>query len=871
MLNQSNRKNLRSKVKPLSLCVTAAMSFSFTFIISVSPAVNAEQFFNPAFLSDDTTDAIATDLTRFESGKQPAGNYIVDIYVNSHFVRSKGLNFIEKEGLKDKSGLMPCFNLGDLKNMGINTGLYPELEKDGAQGCLDFLTIIPDTSTDLQLNRQKLTISVPQAYLNTQVQGYIPPEQWENGITALYSNYYLSGNHSSQNDSQSLYFSLNNGLNIGAWQFRHNGVLSYNKTENNSDTTWKNVNTYVQRNIIPIKSKLTIGDSYTPGNVFDGINFRGIQLATSEGMFTDREQGFAPVIRGTAKTNAKVTIKQNGYLAYQENVSAGPFVISDMSSAGLSGDYEVTIEESDGSVNRYIVPYSTLAIFKRPGRFEYSLTAGEYRSGSNSKGNPNFLQATAISGLNNYITLYGGTQIADSYSSGLVGVGGNLGNYGAVSFDLTHANSKLIDDSKHSGQSVRFLYSKSMLKTGTTFQLLGYRYSTKGYFTFNDVANSRINNYENYLKHENDPSYIWQMSDELRNPRKGRFEANISHNFVDYGSIYLTGSQQTYWNRNGRDEWLTLGYSNNWRGLTYNLNVAHNSIASDNSVGDTIYGLSLSLPLSNLYSNSMRNNPINDAYTSLDISHSKDAETTYRTSLTGTLLKDKNLRYNISQSHTNESRSDYTSTYLNYSGTYAEYGAGFSQSGNNNQFTFNASGSALFHQNGLTLGRSINGTSVLVKAPGASGLSIENNSGLKTDWRGYAIIPFAQAYRMNRIALNTNNLPDNIEMSKNVDFIAPTEGAISRVTFETKPGIRALITLKHKGQGIPFASQVTELNTQSQSMVADGSRVFLAGLPLQGRLKIQWGNNPEDQCSTNYVISEKQITSSVTQFELNCD
>lgn len=869
MLNQLNRKPFRSKVKPLSLFISTAMSFSFSLIISQSTLIYAEEFFDPSFLGDDISSPIASDLSRFNSGKQLSGIYTVDVYINSEFLSSKSINFVEKEG-EDKSGLMPCFNLDDLKGFGINTDLYPELQQNSSKSCIDFLSIIPESTVNLQVNLQKLSLEIPQAYLNSRARDYISPEEWENGINAFYSNYYLSGNRFSQGNSQSLFLSLNNGLNIGSWQIHHNGVLGYQKNARSSKTNWNNSSIYAQRNIAPIKSKFTIGDVGTPGDIFDSISFRGIQLATSEAMFSDRQQGFAPVIRGTAKTNARVIIKQNGFTTHQENVSPGPFVINDMFAFGVTGDYEVTIEESDGSSTHFVVPYSSLAIFKRPGRFEYNLTAGEYRNGSmNSKGNPKFVQATVVGGLNNLFTIYGGTQIADSYSSGLLGVGGNLGNYGALSFDLTHANSKIIDDSKHSGQSLRFLYSKSLIRTGTSFQLLGYRYSTKGFFTFNDVANNRISNYEDYLRHETDPSYEWIMNHSLAHPKKGRLQANISHNFKDKGSLYFTGNQQTYWNTSERDEWLTLGYSNSWKALSYGLNFSHNKNSRSSESGDTSYGLTLSLPLSALFSNTQRSNPINTVYTSFNIAHSDNSGTQFRSSLSGTALKDRNLSYSITQNHTSSYNSNTAS--LNYSATYGQIGAGYSQIDSASQYMFNASGATMVHRNGITFGQSIYGGSILVKAPKAPGISIQNYNGVKTDWRGYAILPYAQAYRQNRIGLDMNTLPDNVEIDKSVDFVVPMEGAISRVTFDPRIGIRALITLTYKGQPLPYATQVTELNSQTTAMVADESRVFLSGLPLQGALKAQWGSNLEDSCLINYKIADNQISSGVTQLELNCD
>lgn len=127
---------------------------------------------------------------------------------------------------------------------------------------------------------------------------------------------------------------------------------------------------------------------------------------------------------------------------------------------------------------------------------KYDVMACEFRSGNSNQDKPKFVQATLLAGLTRDISVYTGTQLADKYKSVLVGVGQNIGRFGAFSFDVTHANSELADGSNHSGQSFRFLYAKSLNTTGTTFQLLGYRYSTKGFYTLNDVAYKQMSGYE---------------------------------------------------------------------------------------------------------------------------------------------------------------------------------------------------------------------------------------------------------------------------------------------------------------------------------------------------------------------------------------
>ncbi|OLN18866.1 hypothetical protein BUE67_14030, partial [Corynebacterium diphtheriae] len=97
---------------------------------------------------------------------------------------------------------------------------------------------------------------------------------------------------------------------------------------------------------------------FTQSEVFDSINFRGFQLSSDEVMLPDSQRGFAPIIRGVARTNAEVTIQQNGYVIYRNSFPPGPFVIDDLYSTSNSGDLEVTITESDGSTQTFTVPYS---------------------------------------------------------------------------------------------------------------------------------------------------------------------------------------------------------------------------------------------------------------------------------------------------------------------------------------------------------------------------------------------------------------------------------------------------------------------------------------------------------------------------------
>ncbi|MCV4731722.1 fimbria/pilus outer membrane usher protein, partial [Escherichia coli] len=93
-------------------------------------------------------------------------------------------------------------------------------------------------------------------------------------------------------------------------------------------------------------------------------------------------------------------------------------------------------------------------------------------------------------------TWYGGGQYAEYYRAAMLGLGFNLGDFGAISFDATQAKSTLADQSEHKGQSYRFLYAKTLNHLGTNFQLMGYRYSTSGFYTLSDTMYKHMDGYE---------------------------------------------------------------------------------------------------------------------------------------------------------------------------------------------------------------------------------------------------------------------------------------------------------------------------------------------------------------------------------------
>lgn len=71
-----------------------------------------------------------------------------------------------------------------------------------------------------------------------------------------------------------------------------------------------------------MKSDLTVGQSASPADVFDSVPYTGVQLNSDSDMLPDSEKGYAPIIRGTAHSNALVMVRQKRLRHLSEHRSA---------------------------------------------------------------------------------------------------------------------------------------------------------------------------------------------------------------------------------------------------------------------------------------------------------------------------------------------------------------------------------------------------------------------------------------------------------------------------------------------------------------------------------------------------------------------
>ncbi|EPN1649289.1 fimbria/pilus outer membrane usher protein [Cronobacter dublinensis] len=821
---------LPDTVRPVALMVAAALAFT----LSSLPNACAQEkvWFDPMLMEQGDPGQRGVDLSIFSTKDQlPAGNYPLRIRLNGdeRFTRTIPLT-VDTHGETH-----PVITPALLEELNVKTEAYPALTALSPLAPIEDLgALIPAASVRLNTHNMALEVSIPQAALRRTARGYVDPQYWDDGIPALFSNYIFNGTDT-QSDvdagDSSQYLNLQNGLNIGPWRVRNYSTWS----KSDDEASWDTVYTFLQRDIKPWRSQLTLGESYSPSMIFDSVKFKGAQLASDDNMLPDSLRGFAPVIRGIASSNAEVTVRQNGYIIFQDTVAPGAFEISDLYPTSHSGDLEVTIKEADGKERRFIQPFSAVPIMQRPGQLKYSLTAGEYDPSGPDDATPTFAQGTLIYGLNNRFTLYGGAMGADMYQAAALGVGVGLDEWGSVSVDVTQTRSQLQNNKTSTGQSYRFQYSKNIEYTDTAITLAGYRYSTSGYYDFEE-ANHEASWYDDRYS-----GYYQQRS---------QLQISINQALSGIGSFYLNGYQRDFWNRTDKEQNLSAGFAFSVSGMTWTLSSAWNK--TDDQT-DRQIALGVSIPLSRW---------LNNSWATFNISQNQDGDTRYQSGLSGTLMDDGRLSYSLQQSynqagHNGDNRAD-SSADLNYKSRFANLSLGYYQSDDTRQWNYGASGALVVHPHGVTLAQPLGDAFALVDANGASDIRFRNQSGVATDWLGYAVIPWLSPYERNELSLDTTVMPAGVDAENTHLTLIPNKGALVYAHIDAREGHRLLLTLRRtNGEPVPFGALVTLDGVDGyESIVDEGGVAYLTGVKENGVVQVKWGNRADQRCQASLTLPD---------------
>jgi len=785
------------------------------------------------------------DLSMFADGNPVLpGVYRVEVYLNDGWVGKLDVRFAN---LKPNDRVaQPCFDTDLLEMLGFDPEHYvPEMSarlQAGEAICGPLSQIVEGAGFKFNFGEQKLMITAPQAVLKRLPRGYVDPKHWDSGITAATLHYSYNAYSSKQGGGfgggtqTSHYLGLRSSLSLGDWRLRFRSSL--NKSAN-SKMTHRRDSVYVERGVPSLQSRLIVGESPTSGHVFDSVSMLGAQLVSDTRMRPDSQNHFVPVIRGIAQSNAKVTVYQRGDQIYEMTVPPGPFVIDDLYPNGTGGDMDVVVTEADGTERTFTVAYANLPEMLRPGTMHYSANVGRYRS-SEFEEEPVLGMLTGSYGFNNTITAYGGVMLAAGYHSATAGAGFNLPGVGAVSADATWANTRAAGGFSSHGYAFRLGWTKFMPKLDTDVSLAMYRYATQGFYEPQRAFQLR----DSVAKGSNTLGF---RSSQQRN----QLLLRVSHQPKGkWGALSVGASIQDYWQREGRDLQYHAGWGRSFGNVSLGLTVNRSRNTGANR-WENQYMLTLSLPLG-----ASTRNPL---YLNSSVNKQRDG-LNGQVNVSGTLGERHAVGYSLFASgdkyknqslHHNGGGSISGITPINRMGASASASKGGSR-----QFSFSSSGAMVAYKGGVILASDLGETIGVVQAKDAAGAMVSIGQNVKLNSRGQAVVPWLQPYQENNISLDPKGLSKDVELRNTNQKVAPTDGAVVLLNYETRQGYAMLISgTRADGTSLPFAAGVLNEEGRNVGYVAQGGQALIRADAPKGAMTVRWGPQQDQRCTFSYDLS----------------
>jgi outer membrane usher protein len=793
----------------------------------------------------------SADISRFNTSSVLApGVYRVDVLLNGESMGRREIRFVSRH---EQDDAQPCLSMQELAQFGV---LPQALENANGSACRDFAQWLAMASSRLDIESLTLDVSIPQVYLSRSARGYVDPALWDNGANVALLNYNFSaGAVTSGQGEDRAYLGLNGGLNLGDWRLRHQGGQAWASASGRSP--YQQTATYLQRPLAAWRSQLTVGDSFSSGQILDGVRVRGVTVATDDRMLAHSQQGYAPQVRGIANSNATVTVRQNGYTLYETTVAPGPFVIDDLYPTGYGGDLNVSVTEVDGRRTTFVVPYSVAPQLLRYGATHYSATLGQVQQHGVGGSSPSVFQGTLQHGLSDRLSVYGGSTFSRGYGQGKAGLAMST-PIGAFALDSTHSRTQVRGLGVVGGQSWGLAYNKNVPFSGTHFALGAYRFSTAGYLSLPDALNVRE------LGHQGGSldSYARQ---------KSRLDLTISQQLGE-GTLSLYGSSVDYWaGRQGRQTSFTVSYGSRWKKLNWNLSAQRSRVSethqlTDHERSDEIFFgpskhagrvdnhwvLTLSMPLSE-----GTRAPTLSSSLSRDAGASRASQ--QQLAVNGVLGDAGQAHYGVAGSRgSGHQEGSSFNAYAGYRASAANLRTGYSQDRGSSQVSMSADGGLIAHGGGVTFSQNVGEAAALVYAPDAQGAQL-GSSGARIDRHGYAVVPSLRAYQRNEVSIDPEGMPMDVELKASNHFVVPTLGAVTLVKFETISGRAVLIKATDRGgKPLPFAAQVFDEQGSEVGVVGQAGKAFVRGVADQGRLMVRWNDAAGDRCYIHYRLPARK-------------
>lgn len=759
----------------------------------------------------------------------PAGVFGVEVSVNGRSIESMQVLFKEVQGLESAR---PCWSQANLKKLKLKTKVLSAAGLDllsnnsvasaaktpEKSNCL-FINEIVDSATE-KYNRNELVIelSIPQAAIAKEGVdvGLLDLSQGENVAFANYSAsaYQLMSPLANQS---SQFLSLNAGINLVPWQIRRS--ITFSKSAD-TDAVVNYGDFIIKRTLIDWKATLMLGTLSSQSQNLGGVSARGLRLSSEEQLMPPEERVYNPTVKGIARSNSRVQLKQNGKLFLEQNVPPGLFEFDDLRPPSNVGDIEVIVTDASGGQEQFYLPYSNIGNRLNPGSFRYSLMVGQYPV---PEGAPIYLAQGGIRyGWNEVFTPELDYFLSEKYVAGATGfvLQNTLGSqYGSI------AISNLDGPNSASGYSVRFGMNGNL---GPALRL-GFQ---------------RAQQSENYVDPSSALNYLSAFSSRSSMPTSSN-ALTASANVPSIGSFNLSYSSQDIGAQANASQNLGIGYSRGftWFNVYANINQSTNNLSGNTATTRLNANIGLSIPLKIGFGG---------ARITTSTSATEGSAPSHNIGYNGRW--DENTNYGLSYGvRGSESNASFGADSSHPLGT-SNVGVSQSSAGST-QLNIGNTGAVVLYRGGFLAGPSVGETFGILEVPGGENVRAQGERS-RVNSNGIGLISNLNAFSANQIYLDLEKSNLDLELDSTVADVAPVSGSVVRVPFKSRVGLPLLLTFTRTHEiPIPMGAELLSSTGDSIGLTGHNNWALARVSQPSGTLTAKWGDKSDQSCKATFALN----------------
>lgn len=708
----------------------------------------------------------------------------------------------------------------DIENPDLPEGLRT-LSRDEMLEVEEVQALLPGASVTLNTLSQRVDFTIPKVWFRKKFGNIAPLALWDWGRNALIMNYDLNAQHSRTDGIKRSHFygALNSSLHLGAWRIVGSGSVSVDQSDHlDRQENFERRELYATRVWGESQTRLKFGEFTTSSYFTQGIRIKGAELRLDPTMLDRDELDFVPVITGTASTQARVTVRQQGSIIYERYVSPGPFVLENIPNISSSGDLEVVVTEADGTERRFTVPFTTNGRQLRTGKAKWTVAAGYFDGYYTDSSRPEVITFDGGWGAPLNTTIYGGGILTSDYQNLRTGLAFMVPHTGALNLEWVHSQDRT-ENALGTGNGIALGFTRYVQQTGSYISAR-YEKATSGVLTTIDEA------YAN----DSLAQYWWR-------PTEQQWQLALSQSMGQLGSINLSYDRRDVRDGQSIDN-LSAAWTTSVKNVSVTLSVQKSSQQDTYGIQDDwTAAVTLRIPL-DVFTGKSAHSRHN---ISLGANRNTDGSWSEQASLSGSALEDSRLSYSLQAAHS-EGRDNRYYGSVQYRANRADWSLMASTGADAHSITGSVRGGLIAFDEGVYLTREVSGPSVLATFPNVPEAEMRYRiHSTKVD--GGVFVTSLNNYERNELSVDVNKLPNNVSLPEYIKHVIPADDALIVIPFETFRGEQMLARFVTPDGHPPFGSYVRLIDSKQmpvEGMLDEDGTAYFPAVPSEGTFEVQW-------------------------------